>query len=55
VCSMLCLISCGTFSTTGFTSAISCGANGPLTYCGTCSAPMGYPSNGTGTAQQRCH
>jgi hypothetical protein len=54
-CSQICLLLCGNFSTTGFTQAVSCGANGTLTYCGTCSAANGYPSNGSGSYQQLCH
>jgi hypothetical protein len=53
-CSPVCLLFCGTFSNTGFTSAVSCGAVGTLTICGTCSASGGAPSSGTGSQQQLC-
>jgi hypothetical protein len=54
-CSTLCLLYCGTFSDTGFTSPVSCGAFGTLTICGTCSASGGSPSSSTGSQQQLCH
>jgi hypothetical protein len=54
-CSPLCLLYCGTFSDTGFTSAISCGAVGTLTICGTCSASGSSPSSSSGSQQQLCH
>lgn len=54
-CSTICIIGCGTSSDTGFTSTVSCGATGTLTYCGTCAAAGGSPASSTGPLQQLCH
>jgi hypothetical protein len=53
--SMICLLLCGSASTSGFTPTVSCGAYGTITYCGACSASGGYPSSSTGSQQQACH